>query len=403
MIIGASLAGAKAAEALRDAGFDGRLTLIGDEHELPYERPPLSKGYLLGRQARETAFVHPPGWYADQNIDLLLGVAVTEIDRSRQTVTRADGHSVAYDALLLTTGSSPRHLPVAGAHLDGVLSLRTLADCERIKSLFHTASHVAFIGGGWIGLEVAAAARELGVEATVLEVESLPLLRVLGPEIAPVFADLHRDHGVDLRTSVNVTEILGGWRADGVQLADGTRIDADAVIVAIGAAPNVELAVDAGLDVDNGILVDASLRTSDPNIFAAGDVANLAHPTFGKRIRVEHWDNAREQPKIAARAMLGEDVIDDRIPYFFTDQYDLGMEFAGHVEPDGYDDVVVRGDLASRKFISFWLAEGRVCAGMNVNIWGVNEQIKQLVRSGQCIDPARLADPGTPLDELVTT
>jgi 3-phenylpropionate/trans-cinnamate dioxygenase ferredoxin reductase subunit len=400
VIIGASLAGAKAAEALRDAGFDGRLTLIGDEHELPYERPPLSKGYLLGKQEREKMFVHPHEWYADQNIDLLLGVEVTAIDRERRTVTRADGHTVAYDALLLTTGSTPRHLPVPGADLDGVLSLRKIADCERIKSLFHTASRIAFIGGGWIGLEVAAAAREAGVEATILEAEALPLMRALGPEIARVFADLHREHGVDLRTGVQVTEILGGWRASGVQLADGAQIEADAVIVGIGAAPNVELAVDAGLDVDNGVLVDASLRSSDPNIYAAGDIANAMHPTLGTRIRVEHWDNARKQPKVAARAMLGEDVVDDRIPYFFTDQYDLGMEFSGYVEPGGYDEVVVRGDLAGRKFISFWLDGGRVRAGMNVNIWDVNEQIQRLVRSGRRIEPAKLADPNTPLDQL---
>ena len=403
VIIGASLAGAKAAEALREAGFDGRLTLIGDEHELPYERPPLSKGYLQGKEERGKIFVHPAGWYADQNIDLLLGVAVTGIDRERRTVTRADGHTVAYDALLLTTGATPRHLPVPGADVDGVLSLRSVSDSERIKSLFGSASRIAFVGGGWIGLEVAAAAREAGVEATIVEMEPLPLLRVLGPEVATVFADLHRDHGVDLRTGVHVAGILtDGRRATGVQLADGARVDADAVVVAIGAAPNTELAVEAGLDVDNGILVDASLRTSDPNIYAAGDVANAFNPLVGKRIRVEHWDNARKQPKIAARAMLGEDVADDRVPYFFTDQFDLGMEYAGYVEPGGYDSVVVRGELPSRKFISFWLADGRVRAGMNVNIWDVNDQIQRLVRSGQRIDPDRLADPDTPLEDLAT-
>jgi 3-phenylpropionate/trans-cinnamate dioxygenase ferredoxin reductase subunit len=401
VIVGASLAGAKAAEGLREAGFEGRLTLIGDEHELPYERPPLSKGYLQGKQERGKIFVHPPGWYADQSIDLLLGVAVTGIDRDRRTVTRADGHAVAYDALLLTTGASPRHLPVPGADVDGVLSLRKVSDSERIKSLFGSASRIAFVGGGWIGLEVAAAAREAGVEATIVEVESLPLLRVLGPEVAGVFADLHRDHGVDLRTGVHVAGILtDGRRATGVQLADGARVDADAVIVAVGAAPNTELAVEAGLDVADGVLVDASLRTSDPNIYAAGDVANAFNPLVGKHIRVEHWDNARRQPKAAARAMLGEEVADDRVPYFFTDQFDLGMEYAGYVEPGGYDGVVVRGELASRRFISFWLADGRVRAGMNVDIWDVNDQIQRLVRSGRRIDAARLADPDTPLEEL---
>ncbi|HET9171906.1 MAG TPA: FAD-dependent oxidoreductase [Actinospica sp.] len=402
VIIGAGLAGAKAAEELRDQGFEGRITLIGDEHELPYERPPLSKGYLLGKEGREKMFVHPHEWYADQNIDLLLGVGVSEIDRSRQTVARADGHTVAYDALLLATGSTPRQLPVPGADLDGVVSLRHLADCERIKSLFKTASRVVFVGGGWIGLEVAAAAREAGVAATILEADTLPLVRVLGPEIARVFADLHVEHGVDLRTEAQVTEIVGDGRcAAGVRLADGAHIDADAVIVAVGAAPNTELAVECGLDVDNGVLVDAALRTSDPNIYAAGDIANAMHPTLGKRIRVEHWDNARKQPKAAARAMLGQEVADDRVPYFFTDQYDLGMEFAGYLEPGSYNEVIVRGDLTQRKFVSFWLAEGRVRAGMNVNIWDVNAQIQKLVKSGHRIDPALLADPDTPLDELV--
>ena len=403
VIIGASLAGAKAAEALREAGFDGRITLIGDEPEQPYERPPLSKGYLLGREERSKMFVHPPTWYADHNIDLLLGVAVTAIDREQRTVTRGDGHCVAYDELLLTTGSTPRHLHVPGADQDGVLSLRRVSDCERIKSLFGHASRVAFIGGGWIGLEVAAAARQAGVEATVLEADTLPLVRVLGPEIASVFADLHREHGVDLRTGIEVSGILGdGNHATGVQLADGARVDADAVIVAIGAAPNTELATSIGLLVDDGIVVDASLRTSDPHIYAAGDVANAFHPIFGKHIRVEHWDNARRQPKTAARAMLGEQVTYDHVPYFFTDQYDLGMEYSGYLQPGAYDDVVVRGDLASQKFIAFWLAGGRVRAGMNVNIWDVNKQIERLVRSQRPIDPAKLADPDTPLDELVS-
>lgn len=402
MIIGASLAGAKAAQALREAGFGDRIVLIGDEPEVPYERPPLSKEYLRGKQEREKAFVHVPDWYPDQDIDLRLGTTVTAVDRDRRAVLLADGARVEYDALLLATGATPRRLPVPGGDLDAVHYLRRIPDCERIKAMFRTASRVVVVGGGWIGLEVTAAAREAGVEAVVLEADELPLGRVLGPEMARVFADMHREHGVDLRTNARVSEILDkGGRANGVVLADGTHIEADAVVVGIGAIPNTALAEDAGLTVDNGVRVDASLRSSDPLIFAAGDVANAFHPLLGKHIRVEHWDNARKQPATAARAMLGEDVAYDHIPYFYTDQYDLGMEYSGYVEPGGYDEVVVRGDLEGREFVAFWLADGRVKAGMNVNIWDVNKQIQQLVRSGGRVDTAKLADADTPLDQVI--
>ncbi|WP_239089494.1 NAD(P)/FAD-dependent oxidoreductase [Sphaerimonospora thailandensis] len=406
MIVGASLAGAKAAEALRGHGFDGRIVLLGDEQERPYERPPLSKGFLQGKQEREKIFVHPPEWYADQRVDLRLGSTVGAIDRDRRVVTvsggdRAGGEEIGYDKLLLTTGASPRRLPVPGADLDDVLYLRGVGDSERIRQVFQTASRVVFVGGGWIGLEVAAAAREAGVDATVLEADELPLLRVLGPRIASVFADLHREHGVDLRLGAQVTEIVNdGGRATGVRLADGTRIDGDAVVVGIGVTPNTRLAAEAGLEVDNGIVVDASLRTSDPDIYAAGDVANAFHPLLGRHIRVEHWANALNQPQAAARSMLGEPVAYDRVPYFFTDQYDLGMEYAGYTEPGRNDDVVVRGDLARREFIAFWLADGRVLAGMNVNIWDVVEQIQGLIHSGVQVDRDRLADPDVPLDQL---
>ncbi|MFF6829113.1 FAD-dependent oxidoreductase [Streptomyces longwoodensis] len=404
LIVGASLAGAKAAEALRAGGFDGRVVLVGEEQEAPYERPPLSKGYLMGRQDRETIFVHPQRWYTDNAIDLRLGTTANVLDPGSKTVTISTGETVAYDKLLLATGASPRRLPVPGADLDGVLYLRSVRDSERIRDTFQHASRVAFVGGGWIGLEVAAAAREAGVEATVLEAGELPLLRVLGPQIAHVFADLHREHGVDLRVSAHVSEIVdsGGGKAAGVRLADGSLIEADAVIVGIGASANTALAADAGLQVDNGVVVDAALRTSYPDIFAVGDVANAFHPLLGKHVRVEHWANALHQPEVAARSMLGERAFYERVPYFFTDQYDLGMEYAGYAEPGSYDDVVVRGDLAGRAFIAFWLADGRVLAGMNVNIWDVNDAIQHLVRSGSAVERAALADPDVPLDQLIT-
>ena len=401
VIVGASLAGAKAAETLRGEGFDGPVVLIGDETERPYERPPLSKDYLLGKAERETIYVHPASWYADNGVQLRLGVPVASIDRAAREVALADGTRIGYARLLLTTGSSPRRLPVPGADADGVLYLRRVGDSDQIKAAFQAASRIAVIGAGWIGLETAAAARAAGVEVTICEAAELPLLRVLGAEVARVFADLHREQGVDLRCGVQVSEITGsGGRVTGVRLADGSHIPADAVIVGVGITPNTQLAEAAGLETGNGVVVDAALRSSDPDIFAAGDVASAMHPVLGQRIRVEHWANALNQPQAAARAMLGQDVSYGKIPYFYTDQYDLGMEYAGYVEPGRYDQVVFRGDVDGREFIAFWLAGGRVLAGMNVNIWDVNDAIQDLVGSGRQLDPARLADPGVPLEEV---
>jgi 3-phenylpropionate/trans-cinnamate dioxygenase ferredoxin reductase component len=401
VIVGASLAGAKAAETLRAEGFDGRLVMIGAESERPYERPPLSKDYLLGKAERDTIYVHPAQWYAEHEVDLRLGVAATGLDPAGHEVTLADGSRVGYTKLLLATGSSPRRLPAPGADLDGVLYLRSVQDSDRLKAAFGAASRVAVVGGGWIGLETAAAARGAGAEVTVLEAAELPLLRVLGREVAEVFASLHRDHGVGVRTGVQVAEITGdGGRADGVLLGDGSRVAADVVVVGVGITPNIQLAAQAGVKVENGIMVDERLRSSDPDIYAAGDVACAFHPLLGRHIRVEHWANALNQPVTAARAMLGQDVAYDRVPYFYTDQFDLGMEYAGHVDPGGYDRVVFRGDVPGREFLAFWVAGGRVLAGMNVNIWDVNDKIAALVRSGKPVEAARLADPDVPLEAL---
>jgi 3-phenylpropionate/trans-cinnamate dioxygenase ferredoxin reductase subunit len=296
--------------------------------------------------------------------------------------------------LLLTTGSSPRKLALPGADLDNVLYLRRLEDCERIQKAFANSRRVVIIGAGWIGLETAAAARAHGLDVTVLEQAELPLLRVLGRKVAQVFADLHREHKVDLRLGVQVAALTGTeGRVTGVRLGDGTEIDTDLVLVGVGITPNVSLAAEAGLDVDNGIVVDEHLRTSDPLIYAAGDVANARHPVLGRQLRVEHWANARRQGKVAAQSMLGQDVVYDRQPYFFSDQYDLGMEYTGYVDLDGFDQVVFRGDVPAREFIAFWLADGRVLAGMNVNVWDVTSDIEELVTSGRRVDAARLADP----------
>jgi len=401
VIVGAGLAGATAAQTLRDEGFTGRITLLGDELQRPYERPPLSKGLLLGETDREKVFVHQEKWYAENDVDLRLGTAVTRIYRDARNLTLADKSLVPYDALLLTTGATPRSLRLPGADLDGVLYLRRLEDSEKLRAAFATGPRVVIIGAGWIGLETASAARAAGLEVTVLEQAKLPLLRVLGYDVAQFFADLHLDHEVDLRCGVEVEAVTGAdGRVTGVRLGDGTRLGADLVLVGVGISPNDYLAADAGLEMDNGILVNERLQTSDPAIYAAGDVANAYHPWLARHLRVEHWANARRQGAAAARAMLGHDVSFDRLPYFFSDQYDVGMEYTGYVEPDGYDEIVFRGDVAAREFVAFWLADGRVLAGMNVNVWDVTKPIEELITSRRKVDPGRLADVAVPLGSL---
>ncbi|GAA4907408.1 3-phenylpropionate/trans-cinnamate dioxygenase ferredoxin reductase subunit [Actinomycetospora succinea] len=398
VIVGAGLAGAKAAETLREDGFAGRVVLIGEEQERPYDRPPLSKEYLQGNADRDAVYLHTADWYAEHGVELRSGTRAAAIDRDAHEVVLADGERVGYRKLLLATGSSPRRLPVAGADLDGVHYLRTLGDSDTIAATIRSSSRIVVVGGGWIGLEVTAAARIADVAVTVVESAPLPLLRVLGPEIAEVFATLHREHGVDLRVDTDLAEITGrDGRVTGVRLADGTEIDADAVVVGVGITPNTDLAEAAGLEVSNGVVVDTRHRTSDPDVHAAGDVANLWYPAFERHLRVEHWDNARNGGPAAARAMLGDETAYDHLPYFFTDQYDLGMEYTGYVAPGEYDEVVVRGELSSREFVAFWLAGGRVLAGMNVNIWDVTDPIARLVRLEETFDRGRHADPAVPL------
>jgi 3-phenylpropionate/trans-cinnamate dioxygenase ferredoxin reductase subunit len=392
-VVGAGLAGAKAVEALRTEGFDGRLVLFGAEPHRPYERPPLSKAYLMGKAERESAFVHPAQWYAEHDVDLRTSTPVAGLDRYAHELMTANGEPLHYDKLLLATGATPRKLRLPGAELHGVHYLRTVDESDTLRAAFRSGARVVIVGAGWIGLETAAAARTAGATVTVLESAPLPLLRVLGPQMAEVFASLHREHGVDLRLGVNVAVIRP---ADGdasvagsVALDDGTVLDADAVVVGVGVVPNVDLARSAGLAVDDGVLVDAHLRTSDHDVFAAGDVANADHPVLGRRIRVEHWANALNQPAVAARTMLGGDDVYDRLPYFFSDQYDLGMEYLGYAGAD--DEVVVRGDLDKREFVALWTRDGRVVAGMNVNVWDVTDQIRELILSGKPADAFTLS------------
>ncbi|QLJ00553.1 FAD-dependent oxidoreductase [Streptomyces sp. NEAU-sy36] len=412
VIVGGGLAGAKAAETLRAEGFTGRVILICDERDHPYERPPLSKGFLLGKEERDSVFVHEPAWYARNDIELHLGQSVDRIDRTAKTVRYGDdGTLVRYDKLLLATGAEPRRLDIPGTDLAGVHHLRRLAHAERLKgvlaSLGRDNGHLVIAGAGWIGLEIAAAAREYGAEVTVIEPEPTPLHGVLGPELGNVFAQLHREHGVRFHFGRRLTEIVG---QDGMVLAvrtdDGEEHPAHDVLAAIGATPRVALAQAAGLEIaerarGGGVVVDERLRTSDPDIHAAGDVAAFPLPLFDDRIRVEHWANALNGGPAAARSMLGQDSVYDRVPYFFTDQYDLGMEYSGWAPPGTYDQVVIRGDMGRREFIAFWLREGRVLAGMNVNVWNVTEPIQKLVRARSRVDTDALADPHMPLDRLL--
>jgi 3-phenylpropionate/trans-cinnamate dioxygenase ferredoxin reductase component len=398
VIVGASLAGAKAAEALREQGFDGRVVLIGAEPERPYERPPLSKDYLRGESEREKTHVHEAGFYRQHEIELLTGTTVSAIDPAASRVTFEGAPDLAFDRLLLTTGAAPRQIQIDGAELEGVYYLRTLTDCEALRARLDGGGHVAVVGAGWIGSEVAASARQRGLEVTVIDPLELPNERIFGREIGEFYRDVHAQHGVELLLGEGVESFEGDTAVRRVRTASGKTVECDFAVVGVGVAPRVELAQAAGLEIDNGVVVDEHLCTSVANVFAAGDVANAWHPVFERRIRVEHWANALNQGPTAARAMLGQDISFDRIPYFFSDQYEVGMEYSGYATE--WDDVVFRGDREGGEFVAFWLQDGRVVAGMNVNVWDVNEHVQALIRSRGSVDVAALTDPDTPLGSL---
>ncbi len=399
VIVGASLAGAKAAEELRERGFDGRVVLIGSEPERPYERPPLSKDYLRGESEREKAYVHPAEFYAEHQIELLMESTVTAIDPGASRVTLAGGRELGFDRLLLTTGAEPRRIPVPGAELDGIFYLRTLADCGALRERIDAGGHVVVVGAGWIGSEVAASARQRGCEVTMIDPLKLPNERIFGAEIGEFYRDVHAQHGVELLLGQGVEAFEGDGAVARVRTSGGNAVECDFAVVGIGVAPRVELALEGDLEIENGIVVDEQLRTSAPNVFAAGDVANAWHPFYERRVRVEHWANALNQGPAAARAMLGEAVSYDRIPYFFSDQYEVGMEYSGYATE--WDEVVFRGDRQAGEFVAFWIKDGRVLAGMNVNVWDVNEHVQALIRSRRLVDLTALRDADTPLTALI--
>ena len=399
VIVGAGMAGGKAAETLREEGFDGRIVLIGAEHDRPYERPPLSKDYLRGDVERETIYVHPEGFYVEHDVELQAGRRAVGLDLARRELVLDDGESLRYDRLLLATGAEPRRLSISGSELDGVLYLRSVTDCDALRERLDRGGSLVVVGAGWIGSEVAACARTRGLDVTVLDPQTVPLERVLGHEVGAAYRDIHLDHGVRMRPGTAVAAFEGADSVERVRTSAGDTIDCDFVVVGVGVRPCIELAERAGIAVGDGILVDERLETSVPGVFAAGDVAAAQHPFYGERIRVEHWANALEQGPVAARNMLGRAEPYARLPYFFSDQYDTGMEYAGFART--WDRVVFRGDPATREFIAFWLTGDRVVAGMNFNVWDVSETIQQLIRSRAEVDDAQLADPGVPLGALV--
>ncbi len=395
VVVGGGLAGAKTVEELRSAGYDGPLVLVAEERHRPYERPPLSKDYLMGRAERDTVFVHPEGWYDDHDVELVLADPVTRLDTAAHEVETSSGRVIGYRKLLLAPGAEPRRLATPeldAAHAERVLTLRTVDDSEAVHRWLREDVRMVVIGAGWIGLEVAAAARDAGASVTVLESDSVPLQRVLGPEVAGAFVAAHRGHGVDLRCEVSVSGIVPDGEGLRVTLDGGDDVLADVVLVGIGVTPRTGLAESAGLELDNGVVTDAQLRTSDPDVFAAGDVANVLHTALGARVRVEHWASALNQPAVVARAMLGGDETFDLLPFFFTDQYDLGMEYHGYADPRT-DRLVVRGSLQDGEFVAAWLAgDGQVNAAMHVNQWDDGDAVKALVRNGKALDVDRFQD-----------
>ena len=386
VIVGTGLAGASAASALRDRGYGGRITMFGTENRRPYELPALSKDILLDK-TNEPAWVHEASFYADNEIDLELGVSVLEVRPGDHTVVDSNGAVRSYDRLLLATGSRPRVLPGAQGHV-----LRTLTDSLTLKSELREGRHVVIVGAGWIGCEVASAARTHGCRVTVVDPLAEPLVRVLGTEMGVMFRGLHEEHGVEFKLNTGVA----GFSPSGVRLDDGTELIPDVTVLAVGATPRLELAEAAGLDLaDGGVAVDAALRTSAPDVFAAGDIAAHNHPRYAHRVRVEHWANAKDQGTHVAGSLIGLDEPYQKSPYFFTDQYDLGMEYRGLADPS--DELVVRGDVASRQFIAFWLRDGRLRAAMNVNVWDDGTALSALVDAQATVTPTQLrgADLGS--------
>lgn len=402
VIIGGGLAAGTAATTLRAEGYDGRLTVIAAEEHTPYIRPPLSKGYLAELDESEL-WVQSDDWWREHDVDLRTSRHADSLDLQGRSVVLEGGDRVPFDRLLIATGATPKRLDVPGADAAGIHYLRTIEDSRGIREATADGDkRVVVVGSGWIGMEVAATVRGFGNEVTVVSHAQVPLSTALGDELGEVFAQLHLDHGVRLVRGAAVQEFrVADGQVTGVRY-EGGEVDADVVVVGTGAAPLVGIAKDAGLEVGKGVLVDAGMRTGVDGVFAVGDAADPFHPVIGGRMRSEHWANAIGTGRTAALNMLDRGVEYDDIPYFYTDQFDLGMEYSGYRPLMDGTHVVYRGDVPGREFVSFWVTpDGRVVAGMNVNVWDVNEQVQALIREARPVDESRLADTSVPLNELV--
>ncbi|MDR6989019.1 NADPH-dependent 2,4-dienoyl-CoA reductase/sulfur reductase-like enzyme [Paenarthrobacter nitroguajacolicus] len=403
VITGGGLAGATAAKTLRAEGYAGPITLLGAENRIPYIRPPLSKEFLLGKVGEEAVEVAPASWYAENDVEFLPETPVTGIDPQGHSVTLANARNLTYSALLLATGAQPRTVPIPGIDLDGVMTFRTFGDSLRLRAHIKDGGrNVVMIGSGWIGMELAAAARAYGNEVTLLGLEDIPLSAALGPELGTYFQHLHSAHGVNFRLPASASRIEGkNGGVTAVHTNTGETLQADVVVVAVGVLPDTSLAERAGLALRNGILVDAGLHTSAPDVFAAGDAANAFHPFIGEHQRSEHWANALNGGKIAAQSMLGQDAVLDAVPYFYTDQFDLSMEYSGFPSLATGRVPVIRGSLDDGSFLAFWLRDDRLVAGMSVNQRRVQKSIKALISGRVRVDAGSLTDPGMPLEELL--
>lgn len=400
LIVGGGVAGGTTAAALREEGFDGEVVLVTDEPHLPYVRPPLSKDVLVGDAEPADAVLHEPAYWDGRDIEIRTGRTVVDLGRDVGSAVLDDETTIDWDRAVLATGASARPTPIDGDELSGAHTLRSPNDALAIRSELAAADRVAIVGASWIGLEVAAAARAHGCEVTVLALEDEPLQPVLGTEVGRAFRALHEQHGVDLRTGVRASSVIGDQRAEGVELEDDSTVDADVVVLGTGVRPAIGLAKVAALSLDGetgGVAVDASLRTSDERVLAIGDVAAHDHPNLG-RIRVEHVEVARAHGRTAAKVLVGRDVVHDELPLFYSDQYDLGMEYVGHADPSTCD-VVVRGELPERPFVAFYLDDDAVVrAGMHADEWAATDVIRELV--GSPVDPDVLADTSVDLEAL---
>jgi len=397
-IVGASLTGQSAAATLREEGFDGRVVLVGAEPQLPYDRPPLSKNYLRGGMPFEKTLLRPPEFYRERQIETRLGTTVVRVDVEKRALQLDGGDRLEFDNVLIATGGRNRRFPIPGLDLPGVYDLRTVADADRIRDAIARGGRAVVVGMGFIGAEVAASMRQCGLEVTAIEPFKTPLYRALGEDIGLVVEGLHRDHGVALILGDAVAAFEGKGRVERVVTRDGRRIECALAVFGLGIEPVTELVAGTGVRVDNGIVVDDHCRTNVPGVFAAGDVANHYHPVCGRQMRVEHWQNGIKQGAAAARSMLGRGQPYDEVHWFWSDQYDANIQYAGFHA--AWDAVVVRGSLAERKFLAFYMAEGRVESVVAVNQGRDLRRTLPIIKARVAIDPARLADPNVDLRTL---